>query len=131
MVNKRVKESENVTSFYLKPAEGDNKLPEYQPGQYTAVSCILDESGRRQARQYVPPHCHCAVPTMTDTRCQIVRTGENSGLVSRGKMIHAVTVGALLEWRRTKNPKQVCKRLQVISQDYRDKRLNEADWSSG
>lgn len=52
-VAKRVKESESITSFYLEPAEGDGRLPRYQPGQYTAVSCIVNAAGFRQARQYV------------------------------------------------------------------------------
>ncbi|WVQ76531.1 hypothetical protein IAR50_006201 [Cryptococcus sp. DSM 104548] len=52
-VVKRVKESEEITSFYLKPADGSDKpLPSFKPGQYTAVSMMVPALGHKQARQY-------------------------------------------------------------------------------
>ena len=57
-VTKRVKESDNITSFYLTPTEGEDNLPQFLPGQYIAVSCVPGGSdGYRQARQYVLHHC--------------------------------------------------------------------------
>ncbi|WVR04186.1 hypothetical protein IAU60_001186 [Kwoniella sp. DSM 27419] len=50
-VDKRVQESEEITSFYLKPVDG-SKLPEYHPGQYIAVSLYIPALGHKQARQY-------------------------------------------------------------------------------
>ncbi|ODO02849.1 hypothetical protein I350_05690 [Cryptococcus amylolentus CBS 6273] len=52
-VVKRVKESDQITSFYLKPADGSTKpLPKFNPGQYTAVSIHVPALGHKQARQY-------------------------------------------------------------------------------
>ncbi|WVF66959.1 hypothetical protein IAT40_001702 [Kwoniella sp. CBS 6097] len=52
-VDKRVKESDEITSFYLKPAEDNGKpLPTYHPGQYLGVSLNIPVLGHKQARQY-------------------------------------------------------------------------------
>ncbi|WVQ62918.1 uncharacterized protein L199_001067 [Kwoniella botswanensis] len=53
-VSKKVKESDEITSFYLIPVENsDNKpLPKYHPGQYLAVSLYIPALGHKQARQY-------------------------------------------------------------------------------
>ncbi|WWC60042.1 uncharacterized protein I303_102605 [Kwoniella dejecticola CBS 10117] len=52
-VEKRVKESDEITSFYLKPVENTGKpLPKYHPGQYIAVSLYIPALGYKQARQY-------------------------------------------------------------------------------
>ncbi|WVQ83400.1 hypothetical protein IAT38_005541 [Cryptococcus sp. DSM 104549] len=52
-VDKRVKESDEITSFYFKPVDGTDKpLPTFNPGQYIAVSLDIPGLGYKQARQY-------------------------------------------------------------------------------
>jgi len=49
-VAKRVKESEDITSFYLAPVDG-SQLPPYKPGLYISVQLAVDELGYKQSRQ--------------------------------------------------------------------------------
>ncbi|BDD06759.1 NO-inducible flavohemoprotein [Aureibacter tunicatorum] len=50
IVDKKIKESESITSFYLKPY--DNKgIPDFIPGQYIAISLKIDE-GHLHTRNY-------------------------------------------------------------------------------
>jgi nitric oxide dioxygenase len=53
-IAKKVKESEEITSFYLTPAEEDLEVPTFKPGQYISVNILVDEldGGTWQARQY-------------------------------------------------------------------------------
>lgn len=53
-IAKKVRESEEITSFYLKPVDAKFKLPVYKPGQYISVNVFVDEldGGVWQARQY-------------------------------------------------------------------------------
>ncbi|MEB6379008.1 NO-inducible flavohemoprotein [Leclercia adecarboxylata] len=50
-VSKKVKESEEITSFYLKPEDGE-ALPDYRPGQYVTLRVLVPELGLKQPRQY-------------------------------------------------------------------------------
>ncbi len=50
-VEARRAESEEITSFELKPADG-GAVPRFQPGQYVSVRLLLAELGYRQPRQY-------------------------------------------------------------------------------
>jgi nitric oxide dioxygenase len=50
-VEKRVQESDEITSFYLVPADG-SAVPNYKPGQYVSVKVFLPEYGISQPRQY-------------------------------------------------------------------------------
>jgi nitric oxide dioxygenase len=51
---RKEKETENITSFYLRPVEAEMKLPVFKPGQYISVNIFVDElhGGVWQARQY-------------------------------------------------------------------------------
>lgn len=49
--NKKVKESEEITSFYLKPQDGKS-LPIFLPGQYISVQLRVPGLEYLQARQY-------------------------------------------------------------------------------
>ncbi|MDN7226667.1 NO-inducible flavohemoprotein [Planococcus sp. N064] len=51
VVARKVKESENITSFYLKPADGSN-VPTYQPGQYISVRLSIPGEKYLFNRQY-------------------------------------------------------------------------------
>jgi nitric oxide dioxygenase len=50
-IARKVKESENITSFYLKPADGSN-VPTYQPGQYISVRLAIPGEQYLFNRQY-------------------------------------------------------------------------------
>lgn len=47
----KIKESEEITSFYLAPTDG-GALPDYKAGQYTCVRVFVPELGVMQPRQY-------------------------------------------------------------------------------
>ncbi|WKA54214.1 NO-inducible flavohemoprotein [Planococcus shixiaomingii] len=50
-VARKVKESENITSFYLKPSDGAN-VPAYKPGQYISVRLAIPGEKYLFNRQY-------------------------------------------------------------------------------
>lgn len=49
-VAEKVKESGDITSFYLKPADGSQLRP-YKPGLYISVQLTVDALGYKQSRQ--------------------------------------------------------------------------------
>ena len=51
IVARKVEESGNITSFYLRPAEGSN-VPAYQPGQYISVRMTIPGEQYTMIRQY-------------------------------------------------------------------------------
>ncbi|KAJ4312998.1 hypothetical protein N0V94_007167 [Neodidymelliopsis sp. IMI 364377] len=53
-IARKEKEAEEITSFYLEPADANLKLPIFKPGQYISVNVFVDEldGGVWQARQY-------------------------------------------------------------------------------
>ena len=50
-IAKKVVESDEITSFYLAPADGGD-LPNYEAGQYISVRVFVPELNLRQPRQY-------------------------------------------------------------------------------
>ena len=50
-IAKRVRESAEITSFYLKPTDG-KALPSYKPGQYLSIKTQVPKLGYMQPRQY-------------------------------------------------------------------------------
>jgi len=51
IVSRKIKESDEITSFYLKPEDGQT-LPDYKPGQYVTLRVFIPELGIKQPRQY-------------------------------------------------------------------------------
>ena len=54
-VVKKVKESDVITSFYLKPVDGGN-IPTYQPGQYITIKAEIESERYNHLRQYSLSH---------------------------------------------------------------------------
>lgn len=54
-VRKKEKESAEITSFYLDPADGGKVVP-HIPGQFISIRLFLPEIGLNQARQYSLSH---------------------------------------------------------------------------
>lgn len=50
-IAKKVKESDEITSFYLEPVDGKS-LPSYKPGQYLSVKTTVPKLNYMQPRQY-------------------------------------------------------------------------------
>ena len=50
-IAKKVKESDEITSFYLEPVDGKG-LPSYKPGQYISVKTTVPKLNYMQPRQY-------------------------------------------------------------------------------
>lgn len=56
VVSKKVKESDEITSFYFRPKDG-RPLDSYRPGQYISVQKFIPELGVQQNRQLVALTC--------------------------------------------------------------------------
>ncbi len=52
IVEKKVKESDEITSFYFRPKDGQPLEP-YRPGQYISIQRLIPQLGITQNRQYV------------------------------------------------------------------------------
>ncbi|MGJ9383697.1 NO-inducible flavohemoprotein [Salipaludibacillus sp. CF4.18] len=51
VVQNKVKETDAITSFYLKPKDGGS-IPTFVPGQYISIRCAIREGEYSQIRQY-------------------------------------------------------------------------------
>ncbi|MBI2733857.1 MAG: NO-inducible flavohemoprotein [Aquabacterium sp.] len=96
-VARKQAESEEITSFYLVPADG-GEVPAYQPGQYVSVKLFVPALGYSQPRQY----SLSAAPGGQSLRISVKReSGDEAaarpeGMVS--KLLHAsVNEGDVIE----------------------------------
>lgn len=80
-VGRKVVESDEITSFYLRPADGGS-VPHYLPGQYLSVRVAVPELGMMQPRQYSLSNA----PGSSELRISVKREAANStapaGMVS-------------------------------------------------
>ncbi|MFC3530688.1 NO-inducible flavohemoprotein [Vogesella facilis] len=93
-VGRKVVESEEITSFYLQPADG-GPLPQYRPGQYLSVRLLVPQLGMVQPRQY----SLSSAPGGSALRISVKReAGDNSpaGMVSN-QLHYAVNEGDHLD----------------------------------
>lgn len=93
-VGRKVVESEEITSFYLQPADG-GPLPQYRPGQYLSLRLLVPQLGMMQPRQY----SLSAAPGGSALRISVKREAGNNtpaGMVSN-QLHDAVKVGDILD----------------------------------
>lgn len=93
-VGRKVVESEEITSFYLQPADG-GPLPGYRPGQYLSLRLLVPQLGMMQPRQY----SLSAAPGGSALRISVKREAGNNtpaGMVSN-QLHDAVNVGDILD----------------------------------
>ncbi|MFZ6771906.1 NO-inducible flavohemoprotein [Undibacterium sp. SXout7W] len=94
-VQQKVAESEEITSFYLVPADG-GVVPDYRPGQYLSVRVMVPELGLMQPRQYslsaAPGNAYLRISVKKETGA----TNTPGGMVS--KVLHdSIAEGALID----------------------------------
>lgn len=78
VVTKKEAESSNITSFYLKPADG-SVIPSFKGGQYVAISLQIPDSEHLHTRNYSLSGC----PTQNTLRISVKREdGNPAGVVS-------------------------------------------------
>lgn len=80
-VERKVKESEEITSFYLSPSDG-GEVSLHQPGQYLSIKLFIDALGHYQTRQYsissAPSNKHYRISVKKEQGA----TTESNGLIS-------------------------------------------------
>jgi nitric oxide dioxygenase len=78
IVDRKEPESELITSFYLRPADG-GKLPPFVPGQFVSLVLFVPQLGHEQIRQYSLSEA----PNDTYFRISVKREGNDpTGVVS-------------------------------------------------
>ncbi len=81
VVSKKVDESEEITSFYLKPSDG-GKVVRHIPGQFISLKVFLPDLGLNQARQYSLSN----VPNDNEYRISVKRENDSrlniNGMIS-------------------------------------------------
>ncbi|KAI0373181.1 bacterial hemoglobin [Pilatotrama ljubarskyi] len=96
VLDRKVKETEEITSFYLRPKDG-KPLEPYRPGQYISVQKYVPELGFCQSRQYSlsdapnPDYFRISVK-----REQGIRTVTSSGEVDTAHAAHPGWISNLL-----------------------------------
>lgn len=82
VVERKVEESPEVTSFYLKPAD-KGSVSSYKPGQFISVRVFLPELGVMQPRQYSLSRASLAKDDLRISVKRVDAVGDNpAGLVS-------------------------------------------------
>jgi nitric oxide dioxygenase len=94
-VHRKQPESEEITSFELRPADG-GAVPQYRPGQYVSVRVVIPELGYRQPRQYslsgAPGRDHLRI----SVKREAAGTGSPAGMVSNHLHAH-ISEGDVIE----------------------------------
>lgn len=94
-VHRKQAESEEITSFELRPADG-GAVPRYRPGQYVSVRVVIPELGYRQPRQYslsgAPGQGHLRI----SVKREVAATDSPAGMVSNHLHAH-VSEGDVIE----------------------------------
>ncbi|MEJ5964049.1 NO-inducible flavohemoprotein [Pedobacter immunditicola] len=94
LVKEKVKESAEITSFYLYPADG-GKVMAHTPGQYISVKVFLSEMNLYQARQYsvssVPGHDYYRISVKAQKGTDL----DTNGLISN-HLHEMVNVGDMI-----------------------------------
>nr|WP_024968046.1 globin domain-containing protein [Pantoea sp. IMH] len=96
IVERKVKESAEITSFYLIPEDG-GALPDWKPGQYITLRLLVPDLGIKQPRQYSLSNS----PTDNYLRISVKRedprvAGQDPGYVS-STLHNSVEEGAVVE----------------------------------
>lgn len=96
VLQKRVKETDEITSFYLVPKDG-KPLPTFKPGQYISVQKFVEKLGHYQSRQYslsdtpAPDHLRISVKRESG-----IRATTPSGAVDTAAAAHPGWISNLL-----------------------------------
>jgi nitric oxide dioxygenase len=88
-IAKKIKESAEITSFYLEPVDESMKpLPEFLPGQYISIQMEVPALGHMQARQYSlsdapwPDYYRVSIKRETGVSPKCPMSAGNPGLIS-------------------------------------------------
>jgi nitric oxide dioxygenase len=93
-IAKKIEESEEITSFYLAPVDGD-ALPQYKAGQYISVRVFVESLGLKQPRQYTLS----TSPQAEYLRISVKREDEKGDLASGwvSNTLHSLAEGSEIE----------------------------------
>ncbi len=91
VVDRKVRESELITSFYLRPADG-GALPPFVPGQFISIVLYIPELGVEQIRQYSLSEA----PNTGYFRISVKREGQDPAGAVSNRLHDAVAVGETL-----------------------------------
>lgn len=94
-VVKKVKESDEITSFYLQPTD-QQPILSYQPGQYISLRVNVPELGFKQPRQYTLSHHGLDGLYRISVKREDVKGDLASGYVSQ-VLHHDIEVGSSVE----------------------------------
>lgn len=98
VVTKKVKETEEITSFYLAPKD-KTPLPVFKPGQYISVQKFVKELGVNQSRQYSlsdSPHASDHFRISVKRESGVRATDPKTGTVDTTHSVHPGWLSNLL-----------------------------------